>query len=542
MKINNQKITSVIKKISRAIFYFSESNNEEVPFGWYSKPEISAYFDAAVKQKTYDPDEIMDDFTYEDIGAVKYSEYLLKNSSVFARQYFEFKIRFGSSQPESENFIDEAYTISDRVSYFKDLKMCLKPLLQVRQEIASVIFSKNKINAPTIFFKIRYASSFGVLFCLLFAFYFNLITLSLLISYAIFSFYVQIRCYKFLKEWTGKRNSLQKLLGVALSCMKLNSNLTIASSNQIVSDDKINEILDGLSPGFLASSLISEYANLFFLYEYTRVNKEISIVEKYKNELQAIYDSIAKKELQLAISEMVMSGVNVCRPEKSISNNILFRNLKHPLLSASCPIDVHTENKSIFVSGKNGVGKSTLLRAIGISIATYKAFGYSHADKATLPQAMIWSSIQVNDSIEQGRSLYMTELMRASRLIEISKYKSSKVFLIDELFHGTNYQESVAASAAVLHELAKRNTVFVTSHNSVLAALLHDRFRAYKLVKTKFDELKLVPGVLVNTNGIDLMTSYDFDFNLIENARRIAEWYSEYVSNPESIPDKLFGK
>ena len=94
----------------------------------------------------------------------------------------------------------------------------------------------------------------------------------------------------------------------------------------------------------------------------------------------------------------------------------------------------------------------------------------------------------------------------------------------------------------MLHELAKRNTVFVTSHNSVLAALLHDRFRAYKLVKTKFDELKLVPGVLVNTNGIDLMTSYDFDFNLIENARRIAEWYSEYVSNPESIPDKLFGK
>jgi hypothetical protein len=43
---------------------------------------------------------------------------------------------------------------------------------------------------------------------------------------------------------------------------------------------------------------------------------------------------------------------------------------------------------------------------------------------------------------------------------------------VDEIFRGTNHEESVSAAAAVVDELARHALVVVSSHNLVLGSLL----------------------------------------------------------------------
>ena len=57
-------------------------------------------------------------------------------------------------------------------------------------------------------------------------------------------------------------------------------------------------------------------------------------------------------------------------------------------------------------------------------------------------------------------------------LLALAEEGAPALFLIGEIFRGTNHLESVAAAAAVLHTLAARHLVIVSSHNLVLGPLL----------------------------------------------------------------------
>jgi DNA mismatch repair ATPase MutS len=69
----------------------------------------------------------------------------------------------------------------------------------------------------------------------------------------------------------------------------------------------------------------------------------------------------------------------------------------------------------------------------------------------------------------------MSEMQRAALLLSMAQSGQPAVFLVDELFRGTNYVEAVSASTAALLRLAEAGCVLATSHNIVLATLLHGR-------------------------------------------------------------------
>ena len=89
-----------------------------------------------------------------------------------------------------------------------------------------------------------------------------------------------------------------------------------------------------------------------------------------------------------------------------------------------------------------------------------------------MPRLPVWSSIENEDSLITGDSLYMAEMRRAETLLRVADQPHGAVFLIDEIFRGTNNAESVAAAAAVLSHLAQKALVIVSTHNVVLAPLV----------------------------------------------------------------------
>jgi len=184
----------------------------------------------------------------------------------------------------------------------------------------------------------------------------------------------------------------------------------------------------------------------------------------------------------------------------------------------------------------NGVGKSTLLRSIGLSILTARAFGYCYCDEATLPFVPVFSSIQIEDSLAKMESLYMAEIRRGEHFLSVIERTQNVVFILDEIFRGTNNIESVAVTTAVVSQLAAKSMVVMSSHNLVLAPLLESRLKAIRIVSNSANILAIESGVLVETNGINMMKKYNISDNVIENAKLIHEWYAGYMLTPNEFP------
>lgn len=141
--------------------------------------------------------------------------------------------------------------------------------------------------------------------------------------------------------------------------------------------------------------------------------------------------------------------------------------LYHPLLTTPVAYDVNLipEKNFLFLTGANMGGKSTFIKAVGVSV--YLA----HAGMGVPAQQMqltlfhgLLSNIQMADNIVKGESYFYNEVQRIRKTIEKINDGKKWLILIDELFKGTNVQDAMKCSTAVIEGLRKlKNTLFILS-------------------------------------------------------------------------------
>jgi DNA mismatch repair ATPase MutS len=134
--------------------------------------------------------------------------------------------------------------------------------------------------------------------------------------------------------------------------------------------------------------------------------------------------------------------------------------------------------------------------------------------------------MQNEDSLLGGQSLYIAELARARALLARARGEQPVVCLVDEIFRGTNHEESVSAATAVIDALARHALVVVSSHNLVLGSLLADALAPWRIVRHG-DGLQLEPGVLGCTNGVALLAEHGFDAAVQRRAEQVAAWLAQ---------------
>ena len=141
--------------------------------------------------------------------------------------------------------------------------------------------------------------------------------------------------------------------------------------------------------------------------------------------------------------------------------------LYHPLLPIPVSYDVVMQQRAnfIFLTGANMAGKSTFIKAVGISVylahlglgVPARQMHLSHFDG-------ILSNINVVDNIARGESYFFNEVKRIKDTILKINDKRKWLVLIDELFKGTNVQDAMKCSSAVVRGLIKiHNSLFILS-------------------------------------------------------------------------------
>jgi hypothetical protein len=192
----------------------------------------------------------------------------------------------------------------------------------------------------------------------------------------------------------------------------------------------------------------------------------------------------------------------------------------HPLLPRGRAIanDVSlggTGSRVLIVSGSNMSGKSTLLRAVGANCVLALAGGTVRAASFALTPLALGATMRVQDSLQAGRSRFFAEVTKVRQLLDIATRDGGPplLFMMDELFAGTNSADRVAGAEGVVRALLAAGAIgFVTTHDLSLTAVtdsipgaanVHfcDGFAGGEL---HFD-YTMRPGVVPHGNGLALM-------------------------------------
>lgn len=276
------------------------------------------------------------------------------------------------------------------------------------------------------------------------------------------------------------------------------------------------------------------YADWFLLSNVEHYFRSARAIAKNRSFLRECYTLCANLEADIALARHLLATPVHCWSKRGNPGSVALKQAVHPLIDDAAPLTLELDGKGAFISGQNGVGKSTLLRTVGINLVIARAFGFCYAHMAELPACPVFASMQNDDSMLGGESLYMAELRRARELLAVAQGSHAAVFIIDEIFRGTNHLESVSASAAVLDQLASRGLVLVSSHNLVLASLLSHRLAPLRVIARGGDKstLMLEPGVLAHTNGIALLATGGFGAGVEANAAKVFDWLIGHLAQP----------
>jgi DNA mismatch repair ATPase MutS len=154
--------------------------------------------------------------------------------------------------------------------------------------------------------------------------------------------------------------------------------------------------------------------------------------------------------------------------------------LGHPLLPDSARVanDVTLGPPGTFllVTGSNMSGKSTLLRAVGVNVVLAQAGGPVAAESLRLPPVLLATSILVEDSLADGVSFFMAELLRIRQVVDLADRAKGEgrvlLYLLDEILRGTNTRErQIAVRRVVTHLLAAGALGAVSTHDLELAEI-----------------------------------------------------------------------
>lgn len=166
-----------------------------------------------------------------------------------------------------------------------------------------------------------------------------------------------------------------------------------------------------------------------------------------------------------------------CYPELTETNSLACEQIFHPLLDRSKAVAndfSFTPGKSLgLLTGSNMSGKSTFLRTLGVNqlLANMGAPVFAKSFRTT--PLRIETCIEVSDSLRDGYSYFYAEVRRLKDILIQAAAGKPLLFLIDEIFRGTNNRERQIGSRAVIQTLAREKSAmgFISTHDLELTAL-----------------------------------------------------------------------
>jgi hypothetical protein len=195
------------------------------------------------------------------------------------------------------------------------------------------------------------------------------------------------------------------------------------------------------------------------------------------------------------------------------------RSLGHPLLKPEAKVcndfELNDDQRIVILTGSNMAGKSTFLRTVGVNLALAYAGAPVNASSMQTSLFRLFTCIKVSDSVQDGLSYFYAEVKRLQALLAATGVDDELpvLFMIDEIFRGTNSRERLIGSRSYIRSLSQRRTVgLIATHDLELIKLADEikgvtnyHFREEVLDSRMVFDYRLRSGPCPTTNALKIM-------------------------------------
>ena len=255
--------------------------------------------------------------------------------------------------------------------------------------------------------------------------------------------------------------------------------------------------------------------DFFFTYRLEQLKREVSQL------LQRWLDAWYELEALNSLANFAWLNPHNVFPEVAENKNVFEgRGLGHPLIKADHRIcndfELNEERRIVILTGSNMAGKSTFLRTVGLNLCLAYAGAPVIADSLRLSRFRLFTCIKVSDSVQDGLSYFYAEVKRLKLLLSAveTEDEMAVLFLIDEIFRGTNNRERHIGSHAFIRALScRRNALgLIATHDLELTKLedeipgiVNYHFREEVGDGRMLFDYRLHPGPCPTTNALKIM-------------------------------------
>lgn len=187
---------------------------------------------------------------------------------------------------------------------------------------------------------------------------------------------------------------------------------------------------------------------------------------------------IVMGEMEALLSLAVIGRVkeNYCFPTIIVSQipEVQFENMIHPLITEHKAVgnSFGMREATCIITGSNMSGKTTFLRSIGVNLALAYAGAPVTAGSFIASYMEVFTSMRIEDRVDEGISTFYAELLRIKEMIEYSKCHLPILALVDEIFKGTNSADRILGATQTIKKLGKPwINLMVTTHDFELCNL-----------------------------------------------------------------------
>jgi len=281
---------------------------------------------------------------------------------------------------------------------------------------------------------------------------------------------------------------------------------------------------------------IYEYLNLVFQLDATGVYIGGRDLRRHGRSLVAVVAAAGDVDAALGVASYRAGRNDWTRPDfRAAGATSELADLRHPLIEdAVANTIVLRPGHGVLITGSNMSGKSTFLRTVGVNAVLAQTIHTCLAREYHAPMLAVRSCIGRADDLLTGKSYYIVEVEALLALVRASDSDVPHVFLLDELFRGTNAVERIAAGQAVLEELVRRGSgtkphfVLAATHDGELIDLMADSYAPYHFGDSigpeglVFDH-KLKSGPSTTRNALALLRVHGAPDTLMRRAAATAE-------------------
>lgn len=510
-----------------------KSDTGKVKAGYFHLGHIEKFFAKADLQDAF---QVISDRTFKDLDLEDVFRFIDRTQSRIGQQYLYYLLRcIPPNGKRSEQ-------MEDRVNVFlqnPDMRAFVSTELSKLSEPGAYhvcsLFQGKHIEAPAWLLLIQALSGISVLLILL-SFLFPQLWVALIL---VFPINMGIHYWNKTNIYQYSSSIPQLVLMNQVARKILANNESQHLTNIGVSVDSLRRLIPQMSIFRIEAKLQSEIGQLvdyflelikaMLLLEPVVLFATLKKLDSRREDIATVFKFIGETDAALSVMVLRESIPYYCSITPGADNKALsVKGIYHPLLFNGVSNDIVLKDKSALLTGSNMSGKTTFIRTVGISAILGQTLNTCFASEFKMPLMQVLSSIRISDDLVEDKSYYMEEVLTLKQLIEQSQGNKRTLFLLDEVFKGTNSIERIAMSKSVLSYLTGNgNLVFVSTHDRELTDLLNGHYELYHFTEVIREEeigfdYKIKPGVLNTTNAIRILELNKFPAEIVEEAMQVS--------------------